>query len=288
MTSVLVLGAGGFLGAHTVRSLKDAGADVIPGPSRAQLDLAGDPGAVEAFFGRIEPDAVVNATGQVGGSPEELERGNVLVTRRLLRAVAPGTRFVQLGSLAEYGDPATGPWSEDTVAQPVSDYGRAKLRAGTLVLESPRVEGVVLRVANPVGSGQPAGSLVGAVIGQLLAPGHEVRLGALDARRDIVSARDVGRAAAAAAMLPDPPSHRLMNVGTGRSHPLRDVVGAVLRQAGGDVTLIEGVLPGSARSAAVLDAVPDVGRAAAALGWVAQDDLETAVRDALDGAGLLP
>lgn len=280
MTRVLVLGARGFLGSHSVRALEAAGAEVISAPPRSQLDLrSADHPALTGLLREARPDAVVNATGQIGGSPEELEHGNTTVVRRLLAAVPAGVRFVQLGSLAEYGAPdESGRWSEDASAEPVSAYGAAKLRATDLVLSNGSVDGCVLRVANPVGAGQPSTSLVGAVLSQL--PG-DVRVGPLDARRDIVSAQDVGRAVAAAALLPGPLRHRLINVGTGQSHPLRCVVGAVLRLAGGHTTLIEGVLPASARSAAVLDAVPDVRRAAEALGWVAQDDLETAVRDAL-------
>jgi len=297
MPRVLVLGAGGFLGAQAVRALTAAGATPVPAPPRDQLDLAtADHAALFGLLERVRPDAVVNAAGRIGGSPEELERGNTEVVRRLLAAAAaavPGIRFVHLGSLAEYGagDPAGAPWTEYQPARPLSGYGQAKLRATTLVLEASRqglVDGCVLRVANPVGAGQPAASLVGAVIGQLRPePGTEVRVGSLEGRRDIVSAGDVGRAVAAAALLPGPPRHRVINIGTGRSCPVRDVVQAVLRLAGGSPALIEGVRPGSARSATVLDAVPDVHRAADVLGWVAGDDLDTAVRDALDGAGLL-
>ncbi|MCD5310716.1 NAD-dependent epimerase/dehydratase family protein [Kineosporia babensis] len=259
---------------------------VIPGPSRAELDLAtADQAALDALVREAAPDVVVNATGQIGGSAEELERGNVAVTRGLLAAAPVGVRFVQLGSLAEYGAPAAGCWSEDAVAQPLSDYGRAKLRASNLVLDAGTVDGCVLRVANPVGAGQPAASLVGSVLSQLLS-GSEVRLGSLAARRDIVSAQDVGRAIALAALTAGPLRHRVLNVGTGRSSALRDVVDEVLRLAGGGA-LIEGEQAGSARSAAVADAVPSVQRAADVLGWVAQDSMETAVRQAVDGAGLL-
>ena len=300
MTRVLVLGAGGFLGAHAVRALEAAGATPIPAPSRDRLDLAtADPAALIQLLRQVRPDAVVNAAGLIGGSPEELERGNTEVVRRLLAASAvavPGIRFIHLGSLAEYGaaDPVAGmvpQLAEDRPARPLSGYGVAKLRATTLVLDASRqglVDGCVLRVANSVGAGQPAASLVGAVIGQLRHhPGDQVRVGPLDGLRDIVSARDVGRAVAAAALLPGTPRHRLINVGTGRACSMRDVVHSVLRLAGGHPTLIEGALPGSARSSAVLDAVPDVRRAADVLGWVARDDLATAVCDALDGAGLL-
>src|SRR4051794_8654276 len=114
MTRVLVMGAGGFLGAHTVRALTAAGATAIPAPPRARLDLAtADPAALTRLLREVRPDAVVNAAGRIGGSPEELESGNTEVVRRLLAASAatvPGLRFVHLGSLAEYGaaDPMAG------------------------------------------------------------------------------------------------------------------------------------------------------------------------------------
>ncbi|HEY6795776.1 MAG TPA: hypothetical protein VI248_13945, partial [Kineosporiaceae bacterium] len=108
-----------------------------------------------------------------------------------------------------------------------------------------------------------------------------------DGRRDIISARDVGRAVAAAVLAaPEQVRERVFNVGTGHPTALRDLVHTVLRESGSSAALVEGTLPGSARSAAVLDAVPAVHRARATLGWVAHDDVATAVRDALAGSGL--
>lgn len=297
MTRVLVLGAAGFLGSHTVPALAAAGAVAVPGPPQSRLDLAcATQSELVTLLRRVRPDAVVNATGRVDGNPQDLERGNAGVTRQLLAACAvavPGIRFVQLGSLAEYGTGQPGSaWHEDGPAEPVSAYGAAKLAATGLVREATRrgeVAGCVLRVANPVGAGQPAASLVGAVIAQLRdQPDSDVRSGPLDGRRDIVSARDVGRAVAAAALTPPGRlCHDLVNVGTGRSIGMRELVRSLLRLSGSRATLVEGTSSGSARSAAVIDAVPDVRRAELALGWVAEDDVKTALADALAGAGLL-
>lgn len=297
MRRVLVLGAGGFLGAHTVGALRAAGAEPVAAPARARLDLStADPADLVDLLHRVRPDAVVNATGRIAGTPAELEAGNPQVLRTLIGAlgrVSCGIRLVHLGSVAEYGpqDQRTGRWHEDAPARPLSAYGVAKLAATQLVVQASAagtVDGVVLRVANPVGAGQPVASLVGSVIAQLRGPGTQVRTGSLAARRDIVSAGDVARAVAAAALLPGPFADPVINIGTGRSRPLREVVDAVLAQAGGDRRVVEGESAGSARSADVLDAAPDVRRAQDLLGWVAQDDLLAAARDALSGAGLLP
>lgn len=295
MTRVLVLGAAGFLGSHTLRALESAGATAVAGPPQDRLDLTtAEETDIVALLRLARPGVVVNATGRVAGSPEDLDRGNADAVRRLTDACAralPGVRFVHLGSLAEYGPGTGGPLTEDGPAEPVSPYGRAKLRATVSVVEASDrgdVDGTVLRLANPVGAGQPDSSLIGAVIRQLRAggPGGEVTVGPLDGRRDFVSAGDVGTAVAAAALSRSTdPRRRLVNVGTGEAQAVRDVVRSLLRLSGGGGRLIEGTHGGSERSAAVRDAIPDVHRAALVLGWRARDGIEQALRDALNGAG---
>ena len=296
MSRVLVLGASGFLGRHATAALAAADAHVVPGPSRCRLDLAtASQRDLVALVRLVRPSAVVNATGRVSGTPQELERDNVELTRRLLAActeAAPGVRFVHLGSLAEYG-PGTGePFHEEGPAEPGTGYGRSKLRATGAVLaaaDEGRVDGVVLRVANPVGAGQPAAGLIGTVVRQLQErPGGDVVVGALDGRRDFVSARDVGAAVAVAALAgPRGTGGLLLNVGTGRPQEVRDVVRALLALSGTGATLVEQDRAGSERSGAVRDAVPDVARIAQVLGWRAVDGVERALRCVLDGAGLL-
>ena len=278
MSSVFVLGGHGFLGQHILRQLGAAGHVVVPGPPQDELDVLVDPAPLVAILRELRPFAVVNAVGVVGGSAEALEAGNVGTVRAVLDScvkagIAP--RFVHLGSLAEYGPAQGRPFLESDAPAPVSPYGKAKLAATEEVLATP--DGVVLRVANPIGAGQPRATLAGAVLDQLRqAPDAPVRTGGLDAVRDFVSARDVGRAVAAAVATLAPPS--LVNVGTGVPVSSADLVRAILDTAGHTAGL-EIAAIGSERSATDDVAYPDVTLARTGLGWKAADDLRDAVAD---------
>ncbi|NJK45647.1 MAG: NAD-dependent epimerase/dehydratase family protein [Pleurocapsa sp. SU_196_0] len=163
---VLLLGAAGFLGAHVRRALEAQGARVT-GVSRRddginrRLELS-DPDAVRALLLEVRPSAIINCAGRTAGSLSELTRDNTLSVAHLLETVQaelPEARFVQFGSAAEYGpvQPDT-PVTEDTPARPEGAYGITKLAATLLVereTEAGRLEGVVLRVFNPVVQGCP-------------------------------------------------------------------------------------------------------------------------------------
>ncbi len=291
MSRVLVLGATGFLGWHVVTALHTVGHDVVPAPGRRDLDLATDGEALAALVRDVRPAAVVNAAGRVVGSPDDVEADNVATARAVAAACrhAPGPlRLVHLGSLAEYGPGSGAPFHEDGVAAPVTSYGRAKLAATWEIVRAGArgdVDPVVLRVANPVGAGQPVTTLAGSVAAQVREhPGEPVRVGPLTAVRDVVSARDVGRAVAAAVAAPRVPV--VVNVGSGRGTTMADLVGAILDTARHDAGVVRADGAGSTASAADV-AVADVALARAALRWSAADDLAAAVADLVAGADLV-
>lgn len=286
---VLVLGDRGFLGSHAAAALFAAGHRVVAGPSRTDLELGSAATAeVVELLRSSDCEVVVNATGQVAGTASEQIRGNVVVTGQLLAAarLAGIRHLVQLGSLAEYGPGHGDPLAEDVIAAPTTSYGYAKLAATELVVAAGQagdLETVVLRVANPVGAGQPASSVAGRAYRQIAGqPDAVLRLGPLDALRDVVSAADVGRAVVAAVGATPPPG-RIVNVGTGRPARMADLVAAIRKAAGHRGPLeLSGV--GSAKSAATSQPlVADVRLASQAWGWEPHDGLEDAV-GALVGA----
>jgi nucleoside-diphosphate-sugar epimerase len=291
--AVVVLGAEGFLGRHVVDALAEAGVPARPAPPIGQLDLrTAPPSAVADVLDSLGATAVVNATGQIAGSPAELMRGNAEVARLLVEACRlrrPGLRLVQLGSAAEYGPTPPGvPVREDVPERPVTDYGTAKLAASRAMLAAGaagEVDPVVLRVFNPLGRGQSPMTLPGTVAAQLIAdPTAELTVGALDGVRDFVSARDVGRAAVAAAVAERVPADaRVVNVGSGSARSARDVV-TLLRELGGHRGRLVETDGGSARSRAVDGAAADVERARRVLAWAPRDTFEEAVAAVFAGA----
>jgi len=271
----LVLGARGFLGTHVVDALIGAGVEVTPA---VRADVSGAD-AFRAVLARVRPAAVVNCAGTTAGDAAQLSAGNVGVPATVVEALLhTPARLVHLGSAAEYGPgPAGVPVAEDAPERPLGLYGATKL-GGTAVVRAARDLGlpaVVLRVFNPIGPGTAPDSLAGraaAGIARAAAHGDVLRLGPLDAVRDFVDARDVASAVAAAVTGPLP-DRVVLNVGTGRGRPARELVTAMVSAAGVDVGIQESGA-GSARSAGVPWQVADVRAIGAELGWRATTPFE--------------
>jgi NDP-hexose 4-ketoreductase len=265
---LLVLGASGFLGRHIARAAEGRPElELIrhvrqsDASSALALDLASaDSRQVRELFERARPDVVVNAVGATGSDPEALAALNVRVVEVLLTTLAravPHARFIEIGSSAEYGPaPVGNAIDEMNPARPVGEYGRSKLAGTLLVVEavnSRQVEGVVLRVFNPIGDGMPATTLAGGAARQLrsaIANGEpSIRLGQLDDYRDFVDARDVADAVLAAALV----SHLgapIVNVGCGVAVRNRDLIRELAAIAGFRGEVLEEAAP-SDRSQAV-------------------------------------
>lgn len=285
---VLLLGAGGFIGSQIARTLRQNPANlVICAPSSAELDLTrAPPTHWDALLEHAGADVIINAAGCTDGTPAELHAANVTLVARWLGAVSrSGTTpwLIQLGSAAEYGvTPAGPPVREPMRAHPESEYGKSKLAASGLMGRALRhgdLQGVVLRVFNPVGAGQKAGTLPGRaakVLAEALRDGQsEVTFGPLSTGRDFVDVRDVARAVAFVADLRAAPA--LLNVASGQAHSARELVKRLARLAGfkGDIHESDG---GSERSAAVSWQQADVGRLRS-LGWTPNFSLEDALED---------
>lgn len=261
---MLVLGARGFLGAQIVAGVRAAGHEVRTAPPG---DLTAAPRADwDALLDGVS--GVINAAGHTFGSPTELTRANALLPARVLeeltRVGAGSVKLVHLASAAEYGAVPEGHASrEDDPARPLSPYGASKL-AGTVLVEeavrSGRIQAAVLRLTNPLGAGIGAGTLPGRAAHELSTAALEgrdtVRFGPLGARRDFVDARDVARAVL----------HTLtsdlsgvVNVGSGRARPVRDLVDGLVALAGFRGQILEDA-PGSPRSGDVQYQRADISR----------------------------
>ncbi len=297
MALVLVLGANGFIGSHVSTALTSqpdvevVGAGLgtpLPGLERGWLDLdllAGDDTRLEAELRGLKPDAVVNCTGASVGSTSDLVRLNVLVTARVVEALARsnlGTRLVHFGSAAEYGPgPAGRPVTESACARPVSPYGIAKLAATQIVLAAADQgrEAVVLRVFNALGPSMPENSLPGAAqrrLAEAVATGTQrIELGPLGSVRDFVDVRDIAAAVVAACRVPslDAP---LVNVASGTGHTARELVDALARAVSFEGEIAE-TAAGSPRSSDVPWQVADVSLARKVLGWQSVHDLRSSV-----------
>jgi NDP-hexose 4-ketoreductase len=288
MTSVLLLGASGFLGAHARDALEaEARVSSVTVAGRDRIDvLTAGPDAFANLIATDKPDAVVNCTGLLDGSTVQLMAANTMVTAHLIDAIdatRPGTRFIRIGSAGEYGPMPFGhAVREEDPAEPVSSYGlshAASSRMVALASDAGRIDGISLRVFNPIGSGLRGGTVL-ARAAELMRVAlnegtDEIVLGPLDAYRDFVDARDVASAVVAAVVAPDLPA-RVMNIGSGRAVTTRDAVGQLAQAAGYTGQITEMPMPGG-RSGAVGWAQADITLAGKVLGWQPAQPLAASV-----------
>jgi nucleoside-diphosphate-sugar epimerase len=188
-TRILITGAGGFVGAATVRAALAAGHQVMAlvrkqGGFRLagiQGDLSvhavdlSDNEAMAALLSELHPDIVIHSAWEgVGGTLRagDIQFENIRTTLSLVDAsIAAGVRkFVGIGSQAEYGryDRRI---SEDDLPQPTMLYGAAKLSACHLTRQRCREAGIDfawLRLFSVFGPGDNPNWLIPSVAASLV------------------------------------------------------------------------------------------------------------------------
>lgn len=195
MSRIAIIGSSGWLGAAITQELREIG----------EVECIGRDWTVDhqGLRERLRPNAglvVVNAAGLLRGTVEQLNEANLALALRVVDALdGTGAHLIQLGSPAEYGDPGGAePIPECAVPRPLTDYGWAKHRSSTAVLERP--EWCVLRPFNVVDVDMVAVNPVGVIREQVREQvrragpsGGEIVLPAARAVRDHVSRAFIAR-----------------------------------------------------------------------------------------------
>ncbi len=178
MTTWLLTGGAGYIGAHVLRALQASGRDVVvlddlstglerkvpQGVPLIRANVA-DRGAVADALREFDVTGVVHlaakkAVGESVERPEYYYRENVDGMLSLLEAMAEvGTRcFVYSSSAAVYGTPAAEFVAEDAVLVPESPYGQTKV-VGEWITANAAVNRdfswISLRYFNVAGAGSP-------------------------------------------------------------------------------------------------------------------------------------
>jgi nucleoside-diphosphate-sugar epimerase len=195
--------------------------------------------AVAALVDEVRPGVVVHSAAALRGEPlAKLIDANVLAAACLAHAVGalagrPRLVVVSSGSIYGLGDGSAGAPAEP---DPYAVTKRAAERAVGIEAAMTGLSAVAARVFNLAGAGVQDRHLPGRVALELAAMERhsrtELRLGSLDALRDVIDVRDAAEAVVEAACasddvvdaLPDSAGVRTVDVGTGTAQSMREIV----------------------------------------------------------------
>lgn len=257
---VLVTGAGGFIGHHLVGRLQAEGARVrafvrYTASSSWGLLEGMDLSGVEVFPGDItDPGRVAEAVAgcevifhlaaQIAipysyRSRTSFTAVNVGGTQNVLEAALKSEprRLVCTSTSEVYGSARTRPMSETHPLHPQSPYAAGKAAADFLALSyhlSFDLPVTIVRPFNVFGPGQSARAVIPAVIVQALGSGT-LELGDVTTVRDFTYVEDTVDAFVRAGLRGRP--GEVLNVGTGEGRKISEVVAAVARLTGRELTV---------------------------------------------------
>jgi NAD dependent epimerase/dehydratase len=298
--SVLVTGAGGFIGGHLVERLARDGAQVRAlvrynsRNERGALDwiepdvvsevevVLGDLRDVESVTRAVAGNEVVLHLGaQIAipysyVNPRDFFETNVLGTLNVaVASLGAGVERVVHTSTSEvYGTAQQIPITEEHPLRPQSPYAASKVGADKLMEAYQRSFGlpeVTLRPFNTFGPHQSARAVVPTIVTQALA-GDTIRLGSLDPRRDLTFVSDTVAGFVAAATAPGAEGSTVQ-LGTGRDVSVGDLVELVGELLGKQLQVDQEPQRVRPEASEVMRLIASPKLAGERLGWSAQVDL---------------
>ena len=301
MAHVLVTGAAGFIGSHTVDALLTAGhrvtgvdnfrtghrsnlASALTSSNFAlhECDVAAA-GALASLVATAGPDAIIHLAALVSvqesmTNPALNHSLNVHVTHLVAEAARLHRvpRIVFASSAAIYGDATEFPIRESAEKRPISPYGAAKLASEAILLGHGAAFGLTVRCQryfNVFGPRQDPASPYSGVISifdRRYREGRGVTVyGDGEQTRDFISVHDVARANLLAATVPGVPSG-IANICSGRATSLLDVI----RVFAGHYPAAPAVIHAAPRNGDILRSLGQPEAAALALGFQAEVSVE--------------
>jgi len=300
MAKILVTGAAGFIGSHTVDQLLAAGhavwgvdnfrtgkrenlTQVLLHEAFALRTL--DVAEGNAFFdlvGELRPDVIIHLAALVSvpesiANPVLNDRLNLRATRIVAEAACKHQvpRIVFASSAAVYGDSAVCPIAEDAPKNPLTPYGSAKLASEVQLLGYAAKFGLTVRCLRYFNVYGPRMAIPGAyvtVIGVFLDQrrrGLPLTIhGDGSQTRDFTHVRDAVRANLLA-MDSAIADGRALNIGRGRNLSVAQIAAMI----GGPVIHLER-RPGDAR-----DTLADIAQAREVLGWAPEVATADGIRE---------
>jgi NAD dependent epimerase/dehydratase len=264
--TVVVTGAGGFIGSALVEHLVGVGARVramlrytsraergclsyVPEPVMREVDITfGDVRDIDAMREIITgADVIFHLSALVGipysyEHPQEVIDTNILGTANvLLVAKELGTleRVVLTSTSEVYGSALYTPIDEQHPLQAQSPYSATKIASDALGISFNRSFGMpitIVRPFNAYGPRQSARAVIPTIISQALTD-RKLKLGAIDTIRDFTYVEDTARGFADVASS-EAALGEVVNLGSGVETSIRDVIEQVAKIVGHDLEIL--------------------------------------------------
>ncbi|MFG6391997.1 MAG: NAD-dependent epimerase/dehydratase family protein [Candidatus Amulumruptor sp.] len=261
MLRVLLIGGSGFIGKHIAKKLygiydttvadkhiDKTYFDCFPDIRRYELDLAAEQIPTDC----PEPDFIINLASIVTASRDmdlfdSMITANLKILLNLYERFKETERlklFIQFGSSEEYGLTES-PYREDMREQPVSPYALVKqLTTNTTIMlyHNYGFPAMVVRPGNLFGTGQNPDKFIPYVLSQLKKE-QPLKVTPCEQRRDFIHIDDFCEAIDIILANPAQCVGEIMNISSGTSIPLKDII-ETLRQATGSTSSVQyGAIP---------------------------------------------
>lgn len=294
---VLITGGAGFIGRNLIKRLvlEDVRplvtifkneTDVISPSVENKVDFVDldlrDASATRQLIRKYRPTTVIHLAGVTGREDPTgklCSELNYQATSRMLAELAETNveHVVIIGTAAEYGNQTT-PFRESTPARPISSYAVSKARANDFALTlyaSTALPVTILRLFTVYGVGQPEKMFLCQLISHALS-NRDFEMSDGSQRRDFINIADVTTAIIDALGVATA-FGRIINIGSGKAHKLRDVAELAWKICKTDAEIIFDAVTKTNDDAA--DTLADIRLAKELLDWQPVISFETGLRD---------
>jgi len=307
MKKVLITGASGFIGSHTVESALDRGYSVRVFLRYNSTGYVGNLRflgkklkEIEIFWGDIRDytsvlravkgvDYVIHLAAQISvpysfQNPIDFAMNNVVGTTNILKAsVECGiSKFVYTSTSEIFGG-SNEPLNEDSLRIPKSPYSASKVGADAMVKSffyTYDLNTLILRPFNTFGPRQSIRALIPWIIYQGLRS-EKVKLGNLEPKRDFTYVKDTVEGILLS-LEKETEGGDEINLGTGRSFSVMEVVEVVSKVLGKDLKVEVEENFKRPKKAEVFNLIADNSKAKRVLGWEPKWSFEEGVRETVE------
>ncbi|MCC6012567.1 GDP-mannose 4,6-dehydratase [Candidatus Caldipriscus sp.] len=307
MKKVLITGASGFIGSHTVETALDRGYSVRVFLRYNSTGYVGNLRflgkklkEIEIFWGDIRDytsvlravkgvDYVIHLAAQISvpysfQNPIDFAMNNVVGTTNILKAsVECGiSKFVYTSTSEIFGG-SDEPLNEDSLRIPKSPYSASKVGADAMVKSffyTYNLNTLILRPFNTFGPRQSIRALIPWIIYQGLRS-EKVKLGNLEPKRDFIYVKDTVEGIFLA-LEKETEGGDEINLGTGRSFSVMEVVEVVSKVLGKDLKVEVEEKFKRPKKAEVFNLIADNSKAKRVLGWEPKWSFEEGVRETVE------